>query len=176
LSGYVDLARLAADAGFRAQVKIAIMNAAITVQGEPIGSLTDAQLDKRQQLATSILASPDAHVDRFAWALATQAGALGAPVSIASSTNANPTVVTTSVAHGLAVGDVVEIAGHPVNTAANGTWTVTVVGSATTFTIAVAGNGAGTAGGTVTKLPPDSAVQAKVTQLYNQMAGIRTND
>jgi hypothetical protein len=173
---YVDLARLAADPGFQSQVKLAIVNAALTVQGESQGAMSTSVLDKRQQLATAILADPDNQLLRWAWALATQAGGLGSPVSIASSTNANPTVVTTATAHGLAVGDTAEIVGAVGNTAINGTWQVAAVGSATTFTVNVAANGAGTSGGTVAKLPPDSAVQSKVTALFNQMAGVRATD
>lgn len=69
--------------------------------------------------------------------------------SIASSTNATPIAVTTSAAHGYATGDRVSIAGHLVNTAANGVWTITVT-STTAFTLdGSVGNGVGVATGTV---------------------------
>lgn len=80
------------------------------------------------------------------WALLTSA----APVTIATSSVADPTVITTSGAHGLTTGDVVTIAGHSGSTPAiNGRYIVTVLNS-TTFTIPVAVTGGGT-GGTVTK-------------------------
>lgn len=83
-----------------------------------------------------------------------------APVNITSSTNASPTVVTTSAAHGLHTGQAAIIYGHTVNTAANGIWIVTVL-SNTTFKIStfsgfpgsfVAGSGIGGATGTVQSL------------------------
>lgn len=75
-------------------------------------------------------------------------GSTAAPLNIASSTNANPIVVTTSASHGLITGQVVTIAGHLVNTTANGTWAVTVL-SPTTFSIPIAGVGVGAGTGTV---------------------------
>lgn len=83
-----------------------------------------------------------------------------AAVNIASSTNAAPTVITTSAAHGLHTGQIAIIYGHLVNTNANGIYAVTVV-SSTTFKIStlstfpgtfVAGNGVGVATGTVQSL------------------------
>ena len=56
-------------------------------------------------------------------------------VAIASSTNATPIVVTTASAHNLTTGDRVTVTGHTVNTAANGTWLITVTG-ATTYSLA----------------------------------------
>ncbi len=47
----------------------------------------------------------------------------GTTKTITSSTNASPIVIT-KVAHGFVNGDVLFIAGHLVNTSANGTWTV----------------------------------------------------
>lgn len=74
-------------------------------------------------------------------------------VAIASSTNANPIVITTSTPHGLASLDVVTVNGHLVNTNANGTFSsagtpITVL-SPTSLSIPVAGNGVGGATGTV---------------------------
>lgn len=66
--------------------------------------------------------------------------------SITGATNANPIVIT-STAHGLTTGTRVTISGVLGNTAANGTWVVTVL-SADTFSIATTGNGAYTSGGT----------------------------
>jgi hypothetical protein len=75
---------------------------------------------------------------------------LSAGTAVTAATNANPIVVT-STAHGLTTGDVVFIAGAVGNTAANGVFTATVV-DANTFSIAVAGNGAWSSGGTVKKV------------------------
>lgn len=73
-----------------------------------------------------------------------------APVStIATSSVANPTVITTTAPHGLVTGDTVVIAGHTGSTpAVDGTRVVTVTG-ATTFTVPVNVSSGGT-GGTVT--------------------------
>lgn len=73
-------------------------------------------------------------------------------VNIASSTNANPIVVTTSSPHNLPSSGAIQvvIVGHTINTNANGTWTATYV-SPTTFSIPATGNGIGGATGTVTR-------------------------
>jgi hypothetical protein len=74
-------------------------------------------------------------------------GPLPATKSITSSTNASPIQVTIS-SHGYVTGDVVQITGHTVNTAANGVWVVTNTG-ANTFTLdGSTGNGTGAATGT----------------------------
>lgn len=70
------------------------------------------------------------------------------PVTITSSTNATPIVVTTSGAHGLAPGDSVAVYGHLLNTSANGVWevltptttTLTLVGSTPTAVGAATGS------------------------------------
>lgn len=67
--------------------------------------------------------------------------------SIGGATNANPIVLTTTSTHGLSVGQVVTVSGVGGNTAANGTFAVASVPSNTTFTVAQAGNGAFTSGG-----------------------------
>lgn len=67
-------------------------------------------------------------------------------VAINSSTNANPININ-ATAHGLVTGDVITIAGHKVNTNANGTGLTVTRVDANNFTIAVAGNGVGTATG-----------------------------
>lgn len=71
-----------------------------------------------------------------------------APRAISSSTNATPIKITTAAAHGYSTGDKVTIVGHLVNTAANGTWTITKV-DADEFTLdGSVGNGVGVATGT----------------------------
>lgn len=67
-------------------------------------------------------------------------------LAVTAATNASPIVIT-AASHGLVTGDRVAIAGVTGNTAANGTWTVTVV-NATTFSLdGSTGNGAFTGGG-----------------------------
>jgi hypothetical protein len=123
-----------------------------------------------------VLSSPQGYLLRFAWAAAanvTVSADPGPPVAIASSTAANPSSVTTASVHGLATGDVVEIAGHLVNTALNGSWPVTVV-STTVFTVPVLGSGVGGASGTITKQPPDADIQFAVNSLWSDIAGVGT--
>jgi len=70
------------------------------------------------------------------------------PKAISSSTNAGPIEVTVP-SHGYSTGDKVTIVGHAVNTAANGSWVITVTG-ANTFTLnGSTGNGVGVATGFV---------------------------
>lgn len=77
-------------------------------------------------------------------------GTQAAAVTIATSSIANPTVITTSGAHGLTTGDTVLIAGHSGSTPdINGSHVVTVT-APTTFTIAVNVTADGT-GGTATR-------------------------
>jgi hypothetical protein len=74
-------------------------------------------------------------------------GPIPATRSITSSTNASPIQVTIT-GHGYVTGDVIQITGHTVNTAANGTWIITNTG-ADTFTLdGSTGNGTGAASGT----------------------------
>ena len=65
---------------------------------------------------------------------------------------------------------------HLVNVNANGAWTVTAIGSTTTFTIPAAGSGVGGATGWVVKLPSDAAVQNVVNGVWDDIAGIRQTD
>lgn len=69
--------------------------------------------------------------------------------SVTNATNATPIVITTSAAHGLSIGDIITVASVGGNTGANGTFTVSAVGSTTTATLLnSAGTGAYTSGGT----------------------------
>jgi len=73
-------------------------------------------------------------------------------LTVSGASNATPIVITTSTSHGLTTGNQVSITGVGGTTAANGNWVVTVL-TATTFSLnGSVGNGAYTAGGTVTKL------------------------
>jgi hypothetical protein len=171
------IALLADDSLFRSRVKAAMITAGVAIAGEAVGGISTTRYQKRQQLARLVLNEPGTYLDRFAWAVAsntTVAGGVGAPILITSSTNANPTVITTAT-HGLSTGDVVEISGHLVNTNANGLWVVTVI-SSTTFSIPTPGNGVGGATGIVTKQPPDSDIQFTVNSDWDDIAGITATD
>ncbi len=100
-----------------------------------------------------IMASPDpTSIGTGIWT----GGGRPRAVSITSSTNATPIVVTTATAHGLTAGKAVSIVGHTTNTNANGVWQVGTVISSTQFQILqqdgsnTTGNGVGGASGTVT--------------------------
>ena len=101
-----------------------------------------------------IMASPDpTSIGNATWT----GGGRPATISIASSTNATPIVITTAAAHGLTAGDYVTVTSHTTNTNANGVWLVGTTPSATEFQILqmdgsnTTGNGVGGASGTVTK-------------------------
>jgi len=90
-------------------------------------------------------------------------------VNVANASNASPIVVTTSSPHGLTqpVGGapVVTIAGVLGNTAANGTWTVSVVDASNVQLLGSAGNGAYASGGTLLgPLPPANALVGLFSQ------------
>lgn len=173
--GYVEQAALAADTAFLSQLKVAVATAAIQVQGEATTGHDSTQYQKRQQLATSVLANIDGYLPRFVWPVVQNAAITrGAPIPITSSTNASPIVLTTP-AHGLATGAVVEISGHAVNTAANGAFTATVLTS-TTFSVPAVGNGAGGATGQVVKMPLDSDIQFQVNAVWDDLAGVTATD
>lgn len=87
-------------------------------------------------------------------------------IFINSSTNANPITIVTAIPHQLVTGDQVTIAGHLVNTNANGNWIATVIDN-WTFTIPTAGNGVGGFTGTVRKTQPNDLpfiVDAMITR------------
>lgn len=79
--------------------------------------------------------------------------------NVTSATNASPIKITTQLAHGLATGAVVFIAGLLGNTAGNGAWTATVTG-ATTFTLNGSVGNAGFTGGGLVYLPTVATFQA----------------
>jgi len=78
-------------------------------------------------------------------------GPLPATISITSSTNATPIVITRA-SHGLTTGDTVVVTGHTTNTNANGTWEVNVLTSSTFELVGSVGNGVGGASGTFRKV------------------------
>ena len=89
-------------------------------------------------------------------------GPIPSSVSITSSTNATPIVITLSSGNyttlNPSAGDTVVIASHTTNTKANGVWKISAVNGSTTVTIVNAdgtnsvGNGVGGATGTITKI------------------------
>jgi hypothetical protein len=92
--------------------------------------------------------------------------ALQATKTLTAATNATPIAITIT-GHGYSTGDTVVVTGVVGNTAANGTWEITVT-DANTFTLdGSAGNGARTSGGTVrlrnnTRVMLASAVTANI--------------
>lgn len=168
---------LANDTSFTNRVRVAMVRAATTIANEAKGSQSDTVWAKRRQLAVRVLTSPDSALNTFVAMVASDPGLSLSwfnPINIVSSTNANPSVVTTT-AHGLTTGDVVEILNHAVNTNANGTWPATVL-STTTFSIPQPGNGAGTATGTVQKMETDVNINFTVTSQWNAMAGVAAGE
>lgn len=171
-------AQVVADPGYLARVRDAMVRAAITVAREPIGSNSQNAWATRRMMAKRILQGPDSMVACFLAAVAAdQASSLTwyPPVAVASSTNANPIAITTSTVHGLTTGDVVEVAGHAVNTGANGVWTVTVT-STTAFTIPNIGTGVGGATGTAMKMETDVTIAFTVNSVFGDIAGIAAGD
>lgn len=167
-------AQLVASTSFRNRIRGAVMRAAEAVATEPKGSFSQEAWVKRRALSIKVMNAPDSVLDAFVAAVAADPNtALNwfAPVNISSSTNANPTVITTAVAHGLTTGDVVEIVGHTTNTNANGTWVVTVITS-TTFSVPQSANGAGGATGTVQKQETDANLAFTVNSVYSAVAGL----
>lgn len=75
--------------------------------------------------------------------------AVGTPIAISSNTLANPSVVTTAVAHGLVSGQTVVISGSNSTPVIDGSRVVTVI-SPTTFSVPVNVSAAGTAGSIAT--------------------------
>lgn len=173
-SSLIVMATLAADAGFNSRVQAAMVSAALNVAAEAVGAQDTSAYQLRHQLAMAVLGNPGGYLNRFTWAVVanvTVAGDVGAPVSIASSTAANPSAITTASAHGLTSGQFAEVSGHLVNTVVNGTWPVTVT-STTAFTVPAAGNGTGGATGTVVLQPPDSDIQFAVNSAWSDIAGV----
>lgn len=171
-------AQLLTDSSFTTRVSGAMIRAAIAVSTEAQGTFSSTVWAKRRLLSIRILTSPGSCLNSFATAVASDpSGALNwyNPMSIASSTNANPIVITTSAAHGYASGDNVEVLNHLVNTSANGTWVVTVL-STTTFSIPQPGVGVGVATGTAQKMETDADLAFTVNSVFSAVAGIMPGD
>lgn len=171
-------AQVVADPGYLSRVRDAMVRAAVNVSAETQGVLSANAWATRRLMATRILQGPDQMVASFLAAIASDPNSSltwFAPVAVASSTNASPIAVTTSSVHGLTTGDVVEIVGHTVNTAANGVWTVTVT-STTVFTVPNVGAGVGGATGSAMKMETDSNVAFTVNSVFSAVAGVRVGD
>jgi len=179
-------ANLATDPLFGQRVQAAMVTAAIDVAAEALGSQTLGAYSARHDLAVAILqgarlpgsisggASTAPWLSQFTWAVAANvsiSGDIGTELPILESTAANPAAVTTSVVHGLSTGQWVEISGHLLNTAINGSWQVTVLDTYN-FTIPVEGETAGGASGQVTLQPPDSDIQFAANAVFGSIAGV----
>lgn len=118
-----------------------------------------------------IMASPDpTSIGNATWT----GGGRPAAISIASSTNATPIVITTSIAHGLVPGDYVTVYSHTTNTNANGVWKVGTTPTSTSFQILqidgtnTTGNGAGGASGFIVNI--DNCIVKTATPLVQNIA------
>lgn len=104
-------------------------------------------------------------VDTVKATLLSMSVAAGKIALIASSTNASPISLTTSGAHGYAVGDIIVVGGHLINTSANGTFQCGTGTAGTTINLATkqdainsAGSGVGGATGWVINLSSGSTL------------------
>lgn len=169
-------AQVIADVGYQSRVRDGMIRWCATVMAEALnagGQNPGTTGVKRKQLANRVLLSPDPYLAAFLAVVAADPGASLTwfqPTLISSSTNINPSVVTTAAAHGLVVGDVVEVTGHLVNTAVNGVWTLATVGSTTTFTIPGPANGVGANTGSVMKMESDVSVNFTIQNQFNALA------
>lgn len=173
-------AQIVDNVGYQRRVRVAMVRQARAVAAEAQGGMTQAEWLKRKELSRKVLQSPDSWLTPFLAAVAADASNAPnwyTPVPIASSTTANPSVITTTGVHGLVVGDVVEISGPVGNTNIAGTWQVATVPTTTTFTVPMPGGpAAGTAGGFVMKQESDVAINTTVTNLWSGMAGTYTGE
>lgn len=168
------------DVGYQDRVYSAMTRYALTVSAETIGSMTTTVYAKRKAFAYKVLVSPQAWIGPMTAMVASDPGAnlvWSQPSVISSSTNANPSVVTTTLAHGIVAGDVIEVLNAVANTAINGVWLIATVGSSTTLTIPGPSNGvAGTIGGTVMKMAPDADINSAILNNWNAMANTYTGE
>ena len=93
---------------------------------------------------------------------------LGGAIASAANPAGSPVTITTSAAHYLSTGDVVDILGATGNTAVNGRWTVTVLSSTQFQLNGSSGNGTTISGGVWVKFTNTlSAAVVKTTTLSN---------
>ncbi|MCX6023002.1 MAG: hypothetical protein NTZ05_14985 [Chloroflexi bacterium] len=93
-------------------------------------------------------------------------------VAITSSSNASPSLVTTTTPHGLVVGDTVNIAGHSVSSL-NGDWVVASTPTTTTFTATGANSTGGANTGTITKTSTNFGASSAL-QVFSVASGTVT--
>ena len=117
-----------------------------------------ADLQEWQNSAGTVLGGANALAQIYTGSIAPALVATGGATTAATGDGTTATITTTS-AHGLAVGDLVTVAGVT-PTGYNGTAIVTVVGSTTTFSYLNATTGAQTVAGTVSA-PAQSSVTAR---------------
>jgi hypothetical protein len=102
----------------------------------------------------------------------------GATLLVAGASNSSPIAITTTTPHGLATGTQVTISLVQGNTAANGTFTITVTGPSAFTLDGSTGNGAWTAGGVVTLpgtvalAPAPNAGIADVTTIATELGAL----
>lgn len=150
---------------------------AMTINGENQVAVTSGALTEPDYPVTRATTVTNASTGVVTTYVAHAGGAYATPPnytgnvakSIASSTNASPIVVTMSAAHGYTTGDTVYIEGHTVNTAANGSWTITVTGGTTYSLNSSVGNGVGGATGSAYRYSDldliDNSIQANAVPL-----------
>lgn len=93
----------------------------------------------------------------------------GGSKTVNAATNASPIEITTTTSHTLEDNDVVQVSGVGGNTAANGVWRITKVSATKFYLDGSTGNGAYTAGGTVTW---GGVVQKKATAERNKRVSL----
>lgn len=182
-------AQLATDPLFQQRVQAAMVTAALDVAAEAFsvsGSIT--AYTARHTLAIAILqggrlpggistgTTVNPWLAQFSWAVASNvsiSGDIGPELPINASTADNPAKVTTNVVHNLSTGQWVEISGHLINTAINGSWQVTVLDTFN-FTIPVEGTATGSGTGEVVLQPPDSDIQFACNAVFGSIAGVGT--
>lgn len=75
---FATQAALAIDETFRLKVRVAMVTAAKDVMGEAKGSLSDTVFAKRQTFAYQVISNSAGYLDRFAWAVVSNAAITGA--------------------------------------------------------------------------------------------------
>jgi hypothetical protein len=85
-------------------------------------------------------------------------------ISISSSTNTSPIVITSAANHGLTTGDITDIYGHTINYNANGAWVVNVLTPTTFELVGSVGVGVGGATGSLSSNAASKCVKLATSQ------------
>lgn len=168
-----ERATLAQADGFRQRVRAQITATAGSIIGFAQGGLGPDTWAKRMALADQVLQNSMSWIDRFAWAVANNSAVSGdmhSPVGVTGTSGGVPAVVTTTTAHGMTTGDIVEITGTR-DGAVSGTWQVTVLDSLR-FSIPAEGLIFGDDGGTACEQPSDTAVTSAIETVWSPLAGV----